>query len=220
MTIKNVIKTLQKAGYNVSFYKRKDGGIRITRINGQTFRGSSGNVEARKITGTKLSELQERALSKLVTPKGKGNYDKRRTLKLDEETRKMIRNLQYRYRKEGKKEGKPTQRNYRYVMRTEGKEEADRLLRQSYRRIVGLAYTENVDALIERLEKNKNKLRSTSRVALIQDIINRLTDMRETLRESTLGKIVDVDGPLYHWEQRVITTEEFARQVNELLDKN
>lgn len=218
MTIKNVIQTLQKAGYNVSFYKRKDGGIRITRINGQTFRGSSGNIEARKITGTKLSELQERALSKLVTPKGKGFYDKRRTQKLDEETRKMIRKLQYRYRKEGKKEGKPTQRNYRYILKEKGKAEADRLLRQSYRRIIGLAYTENVDALIARISSDLSKIKEDKE--LVIDIINRLKDMREVLRESILGQIVDIDGPLYHWEQRVISTSEFARQVNDLLDSN
>ena len=45
MTIREIIKELKEEGYNVSFYERKDGGVRITRINGETFKGSRGLSE-------------------------------------------------------------------------------------------------------------------------------------------------------------------------------
>lgn len=219
MRIKQVIETLREKGFNVSFYKRKDGGIRITRINGQTFRGSQGNTEARKIVGTDLSELQKRALSKLTTPKGKGTYNLRRKEKIDKETIKEIQRLQRRYRASGKKEGKPTIRNYRYVMKEKGREEANRLLKQSDRRILGLAYVENVQALIDRLSLDMSKIKKKDR-KLVADIIKRLENMKETLREEILSLIVDIDGPLYQWEQRRISTSEFKRQIDNLLNKN
>ena len=218
MKIKQVIETLREKGFNVSFYKRKDGGIRITRINGQTFRGSEGNTEARKIVGTDLSELQKRALSKLTTPKGKGTYNLRRKEKIDKEAIKEIQRLQRKYRASGKKEGKPTIRNYRYVMKEKGREEANRLLKQSARRILGLAYVENVQALIDRLSLDMSKIKEDRE--LVADVIKRLESMKETLKERILGLIVDIDGPLYQWEQRRISTSEFKRQIDNLLDKN
>ena len=155
MTIKSVIKELKEIGYNVSFYKRKDGGIRITRINGETFTGSSGNKKARYIIGVSLTEAQVRALGRLKTPTGKGSYNKRRKIPIDEETKKQIQKLQRQYRKAGKTEGKPTIRNYRYILKTKGKKEADRLLKQAERRILGYAYEENVDALLLRMKRIK-----------------------------------------------------------------
>lgn len=155
MTIKDIIDELQDLGYNVSYYKRQDGGIRITRINGETYRGSTGNKRAREIVGASLSEGQTLALSKLKTPKGKGSYNKRRKATIDEETRNLIAKIQRQYRKAGKKEGKPTIRNYRYVLKNYGKKEADRLLRQAQKRIEGLAYTENVEALLMRMRRDE-----------------------------------------------------------------
>ena len=185
MRIKDVIKELESIGYNVSFYKRKDGGIRITRINGETFRGSSGNQKARTIVGTTLSEAQVRALGKLKTPKGKGSYNKRRKAPLDEETKKRIQKLQRQYRKSGKAEGKPTIRNYRYVLKTKGKKEADRLLRQSERRILGLAYTENVDYLLIRIKQILDKFPSNS----LKSAYNRIKDLRENFLEKWIQEI-------------------------------
>ena len=206
MTIKEIIKDLQDLGYNVSFYKRKDGGIRITRINGETFRGSSGNKKARTIVGTSLSEGQQRALSKLVTPKGKGSYNKRRKPKLDEETREHIKKLQKLYRKAGKSEGKPTIRNYRYVLKTKGKKEADRLLKQSERRILGYAYTENVDALISRIKSNLKKRPSE----YMSTALRLITDNREIFKEKWIYPIYEI---VYEWEKGTMDGNEAGEKI-------
>ena len=185
MTTKQIIKVLQDKGYSISFYKRKDRGVRITRINVETFKGSTGNKKAREIVGVKLTEGQQRALSRLITPKGKGSYNKRRRAPIDEETKKRIQKLQRQYRKSGKAEGKPTIRNYRYVLKTKGKKEADRLLRQSERRILGLAYTENVDYLLIRIKQILDKFPSNS----LKSAYNRIKDLRENFLEKWIQEI-------------------------------
>lgn len=206
MTIKNIIKELQELGMSVSFYKRKDGGIRITRINGETFRGSDGNNRARTIVNAPLSELQTRALSKLKTPTGKGSYLKRKKPKLDEETRQKIKRLQRLYRKRGKKEGKPTIKNYRYILKTKGKEEADRLLRQSERRILGLAYTENVDALLARLASDLNKKKSKA----MKQAFNRIREYRENFQDAWIHRIYEI---LYEWEMGTLDGEDAGNRI-------
>ena len=209
MTIREIIKDLKEAGYNVSFYERKDGGIRITRINGQTFSGSHGNQRAREIVGASLSEARVKALGKLKTPKGKGSYNKRRKEKLSEETKKEIQRLQRLYRKAGKGEGKPTIRNYRYILRTRGKKEAERLLKQAERRIMGYAYPENVDALLSRIKMDINKLRKVA-----HEDLSRAYDRIKELKESFLDKwIYACYEILYDMEIAIIDPNDAGQRI-------
>lgn len=218
MSMRQIVNMMEQAGYKVSFYVRKDGGIRITKIDGRTFRGSSGNVRAREIVGTRLSERRAKQLSKLTTPKGKGSYDKRRKKKLDEGVIKRIQKIQRQFKKT-KSEGQPTRRNYRYVMEHFGKAEADRLLGQADLYSRGIAYDMNVQALIDRLTLDMEKLNPKEK-ALVQKLIDRLEAMKGILKETTLQKIIDETGALYQWEQGRIDTQEMVRQVNDILDKN
>ena len=196
MTIRKIIKELQKSGYNISFYERKDRGVRITRINGESFTGSTGNKKAREIVGASLSELQKRSFSKLKTPKGKGSYNKRRKAQLDEETKARIKRLQREYRKSGKKEGKPTIRNYRYILKKKGKAEADRLLSQAERRIQGLAYTELVDDLIMRIKADLNKKKSKT----MSQALKKIKEYRDVFKFIWVWPIFEI---VYDWEMGI-----------------
>lgn len=66
MTLEKVIELAIAQGHNIEYVKRKDGGIRVTKVNGKTFRRSSsaGNNAVRAITGGKLSIKQKKALKK------------------------------------------------------------------------------------------------------------------------------------------------------------
>lgn len=207
MTTIQMIESLIKAGYEVEYYKRKDGGYRITRINRERFTGSSGNIKARTLLGVKLSERRERSLKKLTTPKGKGSYNKRRKEKLDESTRKQIQKLQRQYRKKGTKEGLPTIRNYRYILKTKGKAEADRLLSQASKRIQGLAYTENVDALLMRISADLNKKTDS----LMENIYIKIQSIKENFKEAWISEVYAV---IYDWERNIITSEEAHRKIS------
>ena len=215
MTIKQVIKELTNRGFNISFYKRKDGGVRITRINGDTFRGSTGNKKARSIIGVSLTEGQERALSRLTTPKGKGNYNKRRRTPIDKETRQRISKLQRVYRKTGKTEGKPTIRNYRWVLKHKGKEEADRLLRQSERRILGYAYTENVDALLSRMAMDISKLEGKEDISYLRQAYNQIENQRMAFPDRKIYPIYEL---LYELEKGLMTANDAGMKILMLIE--
>lgn len=206
MTIREIIKELKEEGYNVSFYERKDGGIRITRINGETFKGSRGNQRAREITGASLSEARVRALGKLKTPKGKGSYNKRRKEKLSEETKKEIRRIQRMYRKAGKPKGKPTISNYRYILKTKGRREAERLLKQSERYILGIAYPENVDALLSRIALDLGKLKSAS----MSRAYRRIYELRESFLDRWIPEVYEI---IYDWEGGHLNGEEAGEKI-------
>lgn len=213
MTTLQIINLLISKGYQVSYYKRKDGGYRITRINKERFTGSAGNVRARQLTGQKLSEARERSLKKLTTPKGKGSYNKRRKTPIDEETKKRIQKLQRVYRKKDKGEGKPTIRNYRYILKTKGKAEADRLLRQAERRILGLAYVENVEALLQRLALDLDKKPDAS----ISELYSLIEANKYRMKDRVLMEIYE---PVYDWERNIISGEECLRIARIALSKN
>lgn len=219
MTIRDILNILQSQNKQVSFYVRKDGGIRITRIGTQTFRGSKGNAFARKMVGATLSEARARQLSKLKTPKGKGSYDKRRREKLDTDTLKRIKRLQSWFRRK-KLSGRPTIKNYRYNLKNFGKEEADRLLTQVELYSKGIIYEENVNYLINRVSQIKSKV-SEKYQEQLDEIINKLESMRTSMRyDPTYLKMIDASGPLYALENRRIKIDEAIRRINEILDAN
>ena len=223
MTIRQVIKLMQSVGYDVSFYVRKDGGVRITKINGTSFTGSKGNIRAREIVGEKLSEARSRQLKKLETPKGKGSYNKRRKKKLSTSVEKEIARLQrlrrQRIKKTGEDIGMVSKRNYRWVLEHYGKKEADRLLREAELYLRGIAYTENINALIGRLKSDADKI-SKEEKALVQEIIDKLESMKGSLTEKALSKIVDDVGALYRWEKKEIDTRQFHSEIMKILIAN
>lgn len=55
MTLKTIAKTLIERGYDVNYYVRPDGSIRIREIDGQRYEGSRGNEVARALAGQTLS---------------------------------------------------------------------------------------------------------------------------------------------------------------------
>ena len=219
MTIKDIIETLQQENMDISFYVRKDGGIRITKIGTQHYRGSKGNAVARSIVGVSLSEARTRALRKLKTPKGKGSYNKRRKEPIDEETKKRIRKLQRIYKKRNYS-GKPTIRGYRYNLKHYGKEEADRLLHQSDLYAEGIIYEANVQWLIDRISMIRDKV-SNKYHSAIDTIIDKLNGMRTSMKyDPTYLKLIDDKGPIYELEMGRIKTEEAIQKINAILDQN
>lgn len=206
MSVREIIQELQRQGHKVSFFVRKDGGVRITKIDETRFTGSQGNVVARSIIGTSLSERRSRQLESIRTPKGK--FGHKTTTKLSNEMTKALRKAQRLFRKNDVKGGKPTTRNLRYVIREYGEEEAYRRLSQSIRYAQGLAYDENVQHLIDRISSDMSKSKNPQALA---DIIERIDQKRAIFKEAWLSKVLE---DLYELEQGSISEEEFARRVS------
>lgn len=194
MTMMDVIALLKDMNMEVQYTKRKDGGVRINRIGNQHFTGSTGNALAREMVGASLSERRVAQLKTIKTPKGKWGNPKR-TEKLEEDVVKRIRRVQRKIRKNNvNRTASVTQKNYKYVMEHEGKAEADRRLAQAERYAVGLAYVENVDALVKRLELDNQKIKDKN----IEEAIQLIKDKRETMKESQLSDLIE---STYLWEK-------------------
>lgn len=143
----DVVKMVRLRGHTVQYTKRNDGSIRITRIDGVSFRGSTGNARAREIAGVTLSEARTRQLKTIQTKKGQWGHKK--LAPLPEDVIKKIKRVQGVWKRHRvKKDGKPGKRGARYVLEHSGKEEAISALEEQERYGRGLAYSKNVEALI------------------------------------------------------------------------
>lgn len=208
LTTRQIVAQLRKQGHKISFIERNDGGIRITKIDGQRFQGSEGNVQARKMTGVKLSERREKQLHKpsMVTPKGKWSH-KRKSELSDEEKRQIQRLQRLWHRKQVREgylqEGMPTRSNYRYIKEHYGLEEAQRRLMESERYALGYAYLENVNALISRLQLDMGKLPQNLREHF-QEVIDKIEEKRFTFKDIWINKINEVT---YDWEKVPVTKD-------------
>ena len=156
MKLITIVRNLQNAGIDIKYRVRKDGGILITQVQGVKFSGAQGNAYIRNMTGESLSEAQIKQRQKIKPPK-RVRPSARKKPDIPEDVRKQIQKLQRQYRKDNTK-GKPTISNYRHVKEKYGEEEARRLLKQSEYYIKGIAYEENIEALIQRLQQIANTL--------------------------------------------------------------
>lgn len=182
MKLINLVKELQAQGVDIKYRVRKDGGILITQVSGMRFTAAEGNRFVRKMTGETLSEDQLKQREKIKPPK-KISPARRKKPPIPENVKKQIQKLQRLYRKD-KKRGKPTISNYRYNVEHYGEEEANRLLKQSEYYVKGIAYTENIEALIMRLLQVKNTVSISGEDATpIQELVDATKNYAKNYRD-------------------------------------
>ena len=201
MKLINIVKNLQEQGVEIKYRIRSDGGIIVTEVNEMKFSGASGNTFVRTISGEGLSEKQIKQRMSIRPPK-KVSPKSRKKQDIPDFVKKQIQKLQRMYNKD-EKQGKPTIRNYRFVREKYGEKEANRLLLQSEYYIKGIAYTENIDALIQRLNQIANIVRANDSDAspideCIQSTIDERDHHRDDFTEDKLKYLLDL---VYTFEQ-------------------
>lgn len=189
MKLISIVKQLQSQGVDIKYRIRKDGGILITQVSGLRFSGAEGNRYVRALTGQQLSEAQLKQRKSIRPPK-QSTVGKPRKPPVSTDVKNKIKRLQAMYRKD-KKKGKPTIANYRYVSERYGEAEAQRLLLQSEYYIKGIAYTENIEALVMRLKQlaisvSANNADGSSIDDLAQATLNYARDHRDKFTEDKL----------------------------------
>lgn len=202
MKLIDIIKILQEQ-YKIEIKFRRRGakegkGVRITSINGVKYEGSSGNIVARGLLGAPVQH------AKKLPP-------------LPSEIKKQLSRVQRIFRKKGIKAGKPTTRNVRYNLEKFGTGEVSRLLSEAERYARGLAYTENLNALITRLEQDKSiadAINDTRSASLIQEIINKVKEKQESITEEQLVLIL---ATIYDSEQKRRSWGEVLKDINLIL---
>lgn len=203
MKLNQIIKELQNKGVKITFRKRgkSEGiGVRITSINGVKFVGSEGNIEARRLIGISGKSLRQK-----VAP-------------LPKEIKNELNKTQKKFRKSGTKAGKPTAKNVRWNLEHKGERETKRLLGQAQRYGSGLAYTENVDALLGRLEKDSDALLfrgEKDEMDALDEAIALIRAKREIITENQLKDLISES---YNLEKRKgIKAKTFLNRVKQIL---
>lgn len=215
MTIIDSIKELQKLGYDVQFRKRSDGGYLITKINGQRFTGAKGNIRAREITGTTISQAREVQLARIRPPK-KIAPSQRKKAPLPEDLLKMLRKTQREWRKKHPDiRGAISMRGLRYQYETYGREQAIASLDKAYRYSQGLAYIENVDWLVQRLEGIHSKLTNIFDKGKMNRLIEKIKMHILTFKEEWISEIYE---EIYELEKGAIDVDELARRIDGIMN--
>lgn len=200
MKLITIVKNLQNAGVNITYRVRKDGGILVTEVDGMRFTGAQGNAFIRSLTGETLSEAQIKQRQQIKPPKRVAPA-KRKKAELPDDITKQIKKLQRLYSKD-KTKGKPTIRQTRKIVEKYGVDEAKRLLQQSEYYIRGIAYTENIEAVIQRLAQVANIVTASGADAnSIYQLIEMTKDERDNHREDfTEEKLKYLLDEIYNFE--------------------
>lgn len=204
MNVIDLIKRLKELGHEVKFFHRKDGGYVITKIDGHTYSGKSGNKTARLMLGEKLSQARSVQLARIRLPKGKRAVKQKA---IPQELEKMLKKTQREWRKTHPDiRGTISKRGLRYFLREEGYEKAKASLDRAWRYTQGYAYLENVQYLIQRIQADLYKKPSSE----MQSVIEAIKAKEMAFKEEWIQHCYDA---LYEWEKGVIDGDECARRI-------
>lgn len=218
MTTRKIIESLIQQGHKVKYYSRKDGGVRITKIDSQSFTGSMGNKVARAMTGEYLSERRSAQLSKsyMRTEKGHWGNAKQRKAPLPDEAKKLIRKAQRVFRKEGVIAGTSSTRRFRENVEMFGYDEAMRRLKQNIRYAQGLAYEENVEHLKNLLRDYGNKLGlNDSQQSQFNELLKNIENKTAIFKDIWIKKIREI---LYNRKNKLISNQNMLDDIDEIIN--
>lgn len=146
--MREVVRELRAQGHRVEYYVRKDGGILIKRIDNQTYKAATGNIQARQMLGLQISEKRAAQLHQNV-------LQLKNIRKAEEDIKEEWRRVREKWRKAfPRTKGKPhpagafTWKRIRRSLRLFGREEAMRRIGEAERYASGLAYSKNVEQLV------------------------------------------------------------------------
>ena len=181
MTIAQIIQQLQKEGHSVTYYVRKDGGMLIRSIDGETFSGASGNKRARAMVGTSLSQAREAQLKFAMRQRGK--YKK---TELPDYINKEFARVKKKWNKVFKaKDGKPHPAGYfgknrlKRTFKEYGEEETMRRIHEAENYASGIAYSKNVEHLADYIRMTADQLNSDD----LRNLANLILQFAYTIRE-------------------------------------
>lgn len=189
MLLKDIIKQLETKGFEIQFRTRNDGGLLITKINGVSFKGASGNTRARELSGVQLSQAQISQRSYNVSTFIKGYKHPRD--KFDKDLKAKVKKVQYLWRK-NKVNGKITMRKAREHFRKAGRKGLEDYLSKMERYGLGLAYEENVRWLSEYARNVAMGLRANNQVNAARkyvELAEYMMSISETFHEAWINPI-------------------------------
>lgn len=187
MTMLQVVQQLRTQGHKVTYYKRLDGGILIKSIDGEKFKAAKGNIAARALTSTTLSEARSKQLK--YATRSRISIRKRRAkggFTIDEQIKSKYEQVKKQWNKAFKaKKGKPHPAGYfgweriQYAIEHYGKEEALRRINQAGLYASGIAYSKNVEELAVFIKVAASHYGSSELVKVSDDLIDNAYTIKE-----------------------------------------
>lgn len=207
MTALEMQSALQAKGYSVEIYFRKEGGARISKINGVRYTGSKGNEAARQLLGVSLTKEQQKHLANIK--QRKGVFGKKRKSSIPKD---MI-NLQDKINREFKKQGKSARvrrSQIRYRISNDGEEAARAYLNRALLYAKGYTYYENIEGLIARLKNDYYLLSAREQSSLNRVIkgLEMIIMVNKKLKETDFQAILEA---YYDWvSNHTISLKDFV----------
>ena len=194
MTALEMANELRRQGIQVSLTFRKEGGARITKINGKSFKGSKGNVEARKFLGQTLTKAQTKHLEKIKQIKGV--FGKAKKAPLSAEMLRLQEQANRAFRKQGQT-ARVTRSKIRYRLEHDGEKATFEYLRNARDYAKGYAPEGSLEEYLTRLKADNAKIESQD-VEQVIAYVEKLIAKGKRLQEANFAELLDLT---YNWEE-------------------
>lgn len=212
MTTKQLVSELLKRGYNVTYRKRKDGGILITSIDAHKYKGATGNRVARMLLGEELSSRRKQQLTKITRERVK--RPRKVIINTPEDLERYRKRVMRKWRKSGLT-GSISKRNLRNIIEDRGIKGAETYLAEMERHTQGKAYYGAIEGLLARIQNDIEVIGDGEDVEYLQQAYDLIESKKEEFRQEWLFPLFD---ELYNFEQGISTSSQFLLKVRSLVE--
>ena len=208
-----MVTELKSQGYEVTYRVRKDGGILITSIDGQRFKGAAGNVRARLLTGHTLSKRRTAQLTKIT--RERRVHPRKIPVETPADLERFRKRVMRKWRKAALT-GSISKKNLRNIIEERGFEGAKTYLEEMERHTENKAYIGQLEALYQRINQDIAVISDDQRqVRELEKIKAIVRENENTITPEQIFKIFDW---IYDWEMDRIEDVQIVRiRVEELL---
>lgn len=211
MTTRQLVSELSSKGYSVKYRIRRDGGILITSIDGQKFKGGAGNMFARTILNVQLSQRRSQQLTKIT--KERVLHPRKIPIETPADLERYRKRVMRKWRKAGLT-GSISKKNLRRIIEDRGFEGAKTYLEEMERHTQGKAYYGQINALLSRIAEDIGLIQDEIEIGYIKRAFDLIDENRDELKPEWVFKIFD---ELYKWEKAQITASAFYLFVKDIL---
>lgn len=198
MTIKKVIQQLREKGYKVEFYTRKDGGVRVTNVNGIKFSSklSDGNAYAQQLLGVATP-------SKQYEQRIKAGESAKQLAQTSKDFQKAFKKAQKEART-GRTPKKITWKDTKDTLRKLGEKKTLAVLKDQVRHAQGKAYTQHWATVYQYLDDHPE----------LDGYAERFEPLEDTIPVETVDKLINA---LYSYDKGAMSEEEIKQFMENIL---
>ena len=211
MTTRQLVSELSNKGYSVKYRIRRDGGILITSIDGQKFKGGAGNMFARTILNVQLSQRRSQQLTKIT--RERVIHPRKVIVETPEDLERYRKRVMRKWRKAGLT-GSISKKNLRRIIEDRGLKGAETYLTEMERHTQGKAYYGAIEGLLARIQNDLDVMDDSEEIDYLQRAYDLIEQNKEDFQQDWLFNIFD---NLYKFEKGETTASSFYLYVENMI---